>query len=187
MVIFKISKKLKKQERLIKKYLEEAIEKLRIKNYIKSISVTLSKKLKDDIEVDYKNIKKGYVKIKIGNKCKLNRKIIYHEMGHVYDAIYNNIFVYSLKLSRKQNLLCGLILNLSLDGRLEKMKLPHISKRERFLDLTRFMKIWNKKYKEKFTRKELVRIFENFWGKKIRSSEELLEIYEKIIKSKNQK
>jgi len=158
---------------------------LKIKNYVRLVYVTLSKKLKDDVEVNYKSVNKGFIKIKIGNKCKLNKKIIFHELGHVYDAIYNNIFVYDLKLSRKQNLLCGLILNLSLDGRLEKMKLPHISKRERFLDLMRFMKIWNKKYKEKFTKKDLTKIFKKFWGKKIRSSKELLEIYEKIIKIKN--
>ena len=103
----------------------------------------------------------------------------------MYDAIYNNIFIYNLKLSRKQNLLCGLILNLSLDGRLEKMKLPHISKKERFLDLMRFMKMWNKRYKEKFTKKELIKIFKKFLGRKIKSSQQLLEIYEKTIKIKN--
>ena len=181
MAVIRIQRIFRKDRCKIEKYILKTLKDLRINKNIKRLDVLLDKKLKDDVQIDFKQIKKGYVKLKVG-KNKIDKKIIYHEFGHVYDAIYNNISFYNYKISPKKDLLCGLILNISLDGRLEKLGFPHISKKERLSHLRIFMRLWNNKYKEKFTKKELIALFEKYWGREFHSSKEILDIYEKIRK-----
>lgn len=78
---------------------------------------------------------------------------------------------YQKKLTQREKMVGSLILHLSLDGRLARLSLPHVSKRER---IKQFMKI-KKKFHTKLSRKDL----DELWGKEIRSVKE----FERLVKN----
>lgn len=146
-----------------KKYIDEIIEKalkdFKIENKIKVLEINIKKELKNDINVDYSELKSGKVKIEFGRKNNITRKSIYHELGHVWDAIKNELDFSKIRLNKKQQLIGGIIVNLSLDGRLEKLGFPHYSKRQRVSD---FGKI-SKKFNLEIKKDKLIK----FWGIKL--------------------
>jgi len=157
-VIFKLRLKNKKY---VEKTIKEALRSFNIEKKIRTVIIKRSKKLcKDDTEVDYSRINIGKVSILLGKKTKITKKLIFHELGHVWDAIEHGLNFSNIKLTKKQQALGGIIINLSLDGRLEKMKLPHYSKKERY----KFFSYGNKKFKLGLTKRDFLKM----WGAKLK-------------------
>lgn len=114
------------------KAIRNALSSFHIKEKIKSITIKKDKRIGNDINVDYSMLKSGRITISFGKNMKITRKSIFHELGHVWDAVENGLDFSHDTFSEKQQRIGGMIVNLSLDGRLEKMGLPHFSKAERF-------------------------------------------------------
>ena len=76
-------------------------------------------------------------------------------------------------MNEKEQVIGGIILNLSLDGRIAKMRLPHYSKKER---IGAFME-GVRKYKIKLTKPELNR----FWGARF-TKHEIISLVKQIAK-----
>ncbi len=148
-----------------------ALESFKIKEKIKTVILERDNKLGNDVNADYSNLKSGKVIISFGRKIRITRKNIFHELGHVWDAIENGLDFSKEKLSKRQQIMGGVIVNLSLDGRLEKKGLPHISKTERY----RFFTHANKKFNLGFASKD----FAKLWGAKIKKKDVI-----KLLKNK---
>ncbi len=145
------------------KVIRDALNSFHIKEKIKSITIKEDKRIGNDINVDYSMMKSGRVIISFGKGTKITRKIIFHELGHVWDAVYNGLDFSREKLSEKQQNIGGIIVNLSLDGRLEKMGLSHVSKTERF----RLFRQVNKKLNLELTEND----FSRLWGAHLKKKE----------------
>ncbi len=163
----------------IKKLLIMATKDLLLENKIKRIDIGIKKELGKDVDINFDSVENGFIIIYFGNESAKNidKNIIYHELGHAHDYIWNNIHfgkeIYSM--SKKLQILLGVILNLSLDGRLEKKGLPHISKQEREELL---------KSHELFKDYEKRKLIMSYWGVEFKSSEALLTESKKMIKFK---
>lgn len=143
----------------VKRIIKEVLDTFEIENKIKVLKIRINKKLKNDINVDYSKLGDGEVTIEFGSKNKITKKSIYHELGHVWDAIKNNLDFSKIKLNKKQQLIGGIVVNLSLDGRLEKLGLPHYSKNHRLSDFNRISRKFNLEIKKD----KLIK----FWGVKL--------------------
>jgi len=127
----------------ITKTIKETLTAFEIENRIKILKIRINKKLKNDINVDYSKLRGGEVTIEFGSKNKITRKSIYHELGHVWDAIKNNLDFSRIKLTKKQQLIGGIIINLSLDGRLKRLGFPYYSKKTRLKEFNNINKKFN--------------------------------------------
>ncbi len=112
--------------------IKNALESFKIKEKIKTIIIKRDKRIGNDINADYSKLDSGKIVISFGRNKRITKKSIFHELGHVWDAIKKDLDFSHNKFSRKQHRIGGMIINLSLDGRLERMGLPHYSKTERF-------------------------------------------------------
>lgn len=139
--------------------IKSALNSFHIKEKIKTIILERDNKLGGDINVDYSGLKSGKIIISFGKAKKITRKIIFHELGHVWDAVHNGLDFSREKFSKRQQIIGSIIVNLSLDGRLEKMGLPHISKSEGY----GFFKYANRKFNLGFSDKD----FKKFWGARL--------------------
>lgn len=142
---------------------KNALESFKIKEKVKSLILERNNKLGNDVNVDYSNLKSGKVIISFGRKIRITRRLMFHELGHVWDAIKNGLDFSKEKFSKKQQIIGGVIVNLSLDGRLEKNGLPHISKTERY----KFFTHANKKFNLGFAKND----FAKLWGAKLKKKE----------------
>ncbi len=133
-----------------------ALNAFHIKKKIKTLIIKRDKRIGNDINVDYSKLDSGKIVISFGRNKKVTKKFIFHELGHAWDAIKNDLDFSHNKFSRKQQNIGGMIVNLSLDGRLEKKGLPHVSKTERF----RLFKQVNKKFNLGLARSD----FSKLWG-----------------------
>lgn len=150
---------------------KSALESFKIKEKVKTLILERGNKLGNDVNVDYSNLKSGKVIISFGKGRKITRKIIFHELGHVWDAVRNGLDFSKEKLSKRQQIIGGIIVNLSLDGRLEKKGLPHISKSERY----KFFTHANKKFNLGFSKND----FAKLWGTKLKKKEVIKSIRNK--------
>ncbi len=166
-IIFKLHCK---NEAYVIKAVRNALNSFQIKEKIKTLIIERDKRIGNDINVDYSMLKSGKIIISFGRRMKITRKSIFHELGHAWDAIENGLDFSHDKFSRKQHNIGGMIVNLSLDGRLEKMCLPHVSKTERFklfkhvnkkfnlgISENNFLKLWGAHLKKKDVMKILNR------------------------------
>lgn len=158
----------------IKRVSERALKDLGLNNV--SFEFDIKKNLGADINVNYKNLRKKEVKIEIGTEAlrDIGRNEIYHEMFHVRDAIWNNLdFSDGLKNENKRTkFLASIILNFSVDGRLEKMKLPHIPRNVRLNLTTNFLSKNGVNIDKTKIRKEL----EKLWGKNLKKRKNVLNL-----------
>ena len=157
-----------KERQKISKIIYKVLQDLRLYKKISKIYLNTDIRLKNDVNIDYSKIKKGFVKISFGKliKKRHDKNILYHEIGHVHDIFYNKIIFNKKikKLPRDLQMLAGLILNFSLDGRLAKSRLPHISYRERKNSLNSVEFLSDKQKKELLY----------YWGKRFTSSSEVI-------------
>jgi len=158
MTKIKFSSEVKNRNR-ISNIVKETLSAFKIGNKIKTLTIKIDKRLKDDINVDYSKLKNCRVTIAFGSKRSITRKSIFHELGHVWDAVKNSLDLSKIKLTKKQQIIGGLVVNLSLDGRLEKMGLPHYSKTQRLKDFYFINKKFNLGLKNN--------IFLKLWGSKL--------------------
>lgn len=170
-------------EKKFRETLKTALEKLKLSRNVKKIYLKIDDSLGKDANVNYEKIGEGKLILSFGPRVNINKKLIYHELAHVYDAIFNKI-IFDKKIFRERKViqeLMGLILNLSVDGRLEKMKLPHFSKSERLKDVVKLFK----KRKLSLNAREFI---DQTWGKKYTNSEEVkqetLKFYKKLKRKK---
>lgn len=170
----------------ISKIIEKAVRDIGLEKDVFTIDLKISKSLKDNADVDYKNLKEGKISLLIGNRLvkKLDKNLIYHELFHVWDRLYARIR-FKRKIKKESKLLrdlIGEIINFSIDGRLEKMGFPHISKNQRLKLAKNFLR---KYYNKKFDEKELRKLIDKLWGKKFNSTNEVIlwaKRYYKILK-----
>jgi len=183
-------KKIPKQKRQkIYGKIKNAVRNLGLENNISFINLKISKVLHDNADVDYKNLKNGKISLIIGTELinHLSDQIIHHELFHVKDHLYSRIsFGKNIKKESKlMRDLIGEIINLSIDGRLEKMNLPRISKHKRLKIMKNFLR---KYYNKKFEEKELKKLFDKIWSKKFSSANEVVywaKKYYEILKYSN--
>lgn len=135
---------------------------------------SLKKSLGEDVNVNYRKVHDGKVWIEIGPKAlkPFGKKDVYHEMMHVKDALEKNLdFSDNLKgETLRMKIIASIVLNFSVDGRLDKMKLPHIGKNERLKITADFLS----KKGVKTSRTETRRILKKLWGKNLKKKEVLL-------------
>lgn len=142
---------------------KSALESFKIKEKIRIIMLERDNKLGNDVNVDYSDLKSGKVIISFGRKIRITRRLMFHELGHVWDAIENGLDFSKEKLSKRQQIIGGVIVNLSLDGRLEKKGLSHVSKAERY----KFFTHANKEFNLGFAKED----FQKLWGVKLKKKE----------------
>ncbi len=160
-IIFKMQVKNKSY---INKIILDALKSFNIEVKIKTVIIKKDNRLCDDIEVDYSTLKSGKITILFGQNNKITRKSIFHEIGHVWDAVENGLdFSDDKKFSKRQQVIGGIIINLSLDGRLEKMKLPHYTRRERL----KFFNYANKKFNLGLNKNDFLKI----WGANLKKKD----------------
>ncbi|TRZ55591.1 glycosyltransferase family 2 protein [archaeon] len=147
----------------IARTIKSALESFKIKEKI--IVLERDSKLGNDINVDYSDLKSGKVIISFGRKRRITRRLIFHELGHTWDAIENGLDFSKDKFSKRQQIIGGIIVNLSLDGRLEKKGLSHISRTER----QRFFTQTNKKFSLGFAKSD----FAELWGANLKKNDVL--------------
>ncbi len=156
-IIFKMSCR---NKTYILRTIKSALKSFKIREKIKTVILERDNKLGNDVNVDYSCWKQGKIVISFGRNYKITRRLIFHELGHAWDAVYNSLDFSKEKLSKRQQIVGGIIVNLSLDGRLEKKGLPHISKTERY----KFFTNGNKKFSLDFAKKD----FTKLWGAKLK-------------------
>jgi len=153
--------------------IKKALHAFKLGRRVSNVVLRIDKRLKDDIEVDYSKLRRKEVTISFGSEKSITTQSIFHELGHVWDAVYNGLDFSMIKLNRRQQILGGLIINLSLDGRLEKMGLPIHSKSQRIkdfkdinerfgvcLDSDSFKKLWG----IKLTKRKLMLMIKELGG-----------------------
>lgn len=142
---------------------KSALESFKIKEKIKTLIIERDNKIGNDVNADYSDLKSGKVIISFGRKIRITRRLAFHELGHVRDAIDNGLDFSKERFSKRRQIAGGIIVNLSLDGRLERMGLPHIPKAERY----RFFMQTNKKLNLGFAKND----FAKLWGAKLKKKE----------------
>jgi len=152
-IIFKLRCK---NEAYVISVIRNALDSFQIKEKIKLIIIKRDKRIGNDINVDYSKLDSGKIIISFGNGKRITKVSIFHELGHAWDAIKNGLDFSHDKFSKKQHMIGGMIVNLSLDGRLEKMGLPHFSKTERF----KLFRQVNKKFNLGLAKSD----FSKLWG-----------------------
>jgi hypothetical protein len=163
------------ERRRISKIIEKAVVNIGLEKDVFTIDLKISKSLKDNADVNYKNLKEGRISLLIGNRLvkKVDKNLIYHEIFHVWDRLYSRI-KFGKKIKKEPKLvrdLIGEIINMSIDGRLEKKGLPHIAKNQRL----KLEKIFLRKhYNKKFDEKEIKKLMNKIWGKKFSSADEVI-------------
>ncbi len=140
-----------------------ALKSFKIKEKIKTLILERDKRIGNDINVDYSMLKSGKIIISFGNGKRITKVSIFHELGHAWDAIKNGLDFSHDIFSKRQHRIGGMIVNLSLDGRLEKMGLPHFSKTERF---KLFVHV-NKKFNLGLAKED----FSKLWGADLKKKE----------------
>lgn len=143
--------------------IKSALELFNIKKKIKTLILERDDKIGDDVNMNYSCWKQGKIVISFGRNYKITRRLIFHELGHAWDAVYNDLDFSKEKLSKRQQIIGGIIVNLSLDGRLEKKDLPHISKTDRY----RFFTHTNKKFNIGLAKNDFFR----FWGANLKKKD----------------
>jgi len=155
----------------ISNIVKEALDTFEMENKIEILTIKIDKRLKDDINVDYSKLKNHRIIIDFGSKRSITKKSIFHELGHVWDAIKNNLDLSKVKLTKKQQIIGGFVVNLSLDGRLEKMGFPHYSKTQRLKDFYFINKKFNLGLKSE--------VFLKLWGLKL-TKEKTMNLIEQL-------
>ena len=154
-----------------------AIRDLKLMKKVKLVWIKVRRSLKKDIEIDYSKLDKGIIVVTTGRQSALlDENNVYHEIGHVYDAVFNSL---DFSATHPKDFLLrgitGIILNMSLDGRLAKMGLPHIYRNERRKSILIFYDIAAKRRYKLIDREKFLHILMKFWGKDFKSPSELLQ------------
>lgn len=87
----------------ITKAANSALNAFQIKEKIKLIIIKRDKRIGNDINVNYSKLNSGKIVISFGRGKEITKVSIFHELGHVWDAIKNGLDFSHNKFSRKQH------------------------------------------------------------------------------------
>lgn len=169
---------IKKRKDFIK-WLNSSIKKMKLEKEVDKVEVKVDSCLEDlccDFDETFKRIDISFPE-NILNK--IDGKLISHYIGYINEVICG------LKLEKVEKQpemikeAVKEIVAISVDGKLEKKNLPHITRQER----KKFFKQFLKKFKLEIDREKLNRVIKRFWGKRVESEKGAIEEAKKIVET----